>query len=436
MIKKVLMIRGVGVLHDAIEKPVQFSRVNIIYGENGRGKSTKSAIFASLCSGLSGIIAGRKTSGGKHTPQVAVLIENDVYEFKEGAWNSPNPSICVFDSAFVDDNVYSGLDISSDHRRNLLDFALGEKGIDLKKKVDALTQEIAIVTSEIRTQEAKLRGLCQPLSVENYLSLENDNEIDKNIEEAEKIVGIANGAKEISEKEKLSEILMIDLDISGLGTLLSKSLIEISEEVKRKVSEHIETHLEHINEKWVKEGLDLVKTNHCPFCGQSLDFARPLIETYSIYFDQTYSNYVEELFKFQQNIQGKLSDSELTKLSQKVGKNATLGEFWKRLVDVPPPTFSIDLISEKTKSARAKLSALINQKIINPMTAINAQKELEAVVGLLQEVERNFHEYNENVELLNTEIENVKSQAKKHRLDCFKEKSCGTKKAERKVRKS
>ncbi|WDT76011.1 MAG: hypothetical protein MPW16_01970 [Candidatus Manganitrophus sp.] len=76
---------------------------------------------------------------------------------------------------------------------------------------------------------------------------------------------------------------MIDLDISGLGTLLSKSLIEISEEVKRKVSEHIETHLEHINEKWVKEGLDLVKTNHCPFCGQSLDFARPLINIH-IYF--------------------------------------------------------------------------------------------------------------------------------------------------------
>lgn len=367
MIKKVLMIRGVGVLHDAIEKPVQFSRVNIIYGENGRGKSTKSAIFASLCSGLSGMITGRRTSGGKHPPQVEVLIESNIHEFKGGSWNSPNPNICVFDSSFVDDNVYSGLDISSDHRRNLLEFALGERGIALKKKVDEMTQQIALITSEIRRYESKLEGLSKSLSVKNYILLENDNEIDKKIEEAEKVVGIGNEVKEISEREMLKEILMPNLDISGLGTLLSKALDEISEEVKRKVSAHIETYLTQNDEQWVKEGLKLVKAVHCPFCGQPLDSARPLIEAYSIYFDQTYNNHVDELFRFQQNVQSKLSDAELAKLTQKLGENAALAVFWKKLVNVSPPTFSIDQFSEKAKSVRAKLSELINQKISNPM---------------------------------------------------------------------
>lgn len=46
------------------------------------------------------------------------------------------------------------------------------------------------------------------------------------------------------------------------------------------------------------------------------------------------------------------------------------------------------------------------------MIAINAQTELKTIVGLLQELERDLYEYNGKAQLLNVEIQNLKSQAK------------------------
>ncbi|WDT76012.1 MAG: hypothetical protein MPW16_01975 [Candidatus Manganitrophus sp.] len=37
----------------------------------------------------------KKNKRGKHTPQVAVLIENDVYEFKEGHGTLPIRVMCI-----------------------------------------------------------------------------------------------------------------------------------------------------------------------------------------------------------------------------------------------------------------------------------------------------------------------------------------------------
>lgn len=110
MIQTILKIRGIGLLHDAVGQPLQFPRVTAIYGENGRGKSTMSAILSSLSTGSPAGLIGRRTIGGSHDPEVALKIEGNFHQFMDGKWSSPFPDISVFDSSFVDGNVYSGSD--------------------------------------------------------------------------------------------------------------------------------------------------------------------------------------------------------------------------------------------------------------------------------------------------------------------------------------
>jgi wobble nucleotide-excising tRNase len=412
VIEKMLKIRGIGLLHDALEQPVDFGRVTAIYGENGRGKSTISAILMSFSGGDATLLIGRKTIGGSHAPEVALLVEKRLHEFKNGGWSKCCPDVCVFDAAFVDANVYSGFDVSATHRRNLLDFALGEKGVKLKQKVDELTKKISAVTSEIRTQDARLAGICQPLAVQRYLALALDADIDNKIAQAEKAVEVASKAKEISERPKLLEVSMLKFDNSSMAGLLSLSLSEISAEAKKTVADHFDAHLRSHEEHWVREGLSLVKTNCCPFCGQTLEPAQKLMEAYGAYFDKKYKDFLQELGAVRHHIETILSDAQLASLIRTLGDNDKTGEFWKGLVNSQMPVSPADPIAEKTKVARAKILTLIESKLANPLAAIADLGELDVARGLTAEIESLLSKYNEHVRHLNLAIEAVQKQAK------------------------
>lgn len=421
MIETVLKIRGIGLLHDAIEQQINFDRVTAIYGENGRGKSTLAALFTSLSGDNAALLSGRKTIGGSHQPGVALKIGGKFHEFDGARWNSSCPDICVFDSAFVDANVYSGFTVTSDHRRQLLDFALGEKGVQLKLKVDELTRTISTtVTSNIHIQEAKISGICRPLTIQQYIAIKSDPDVAKKIVEAEKAVEIASKAKEISAKSKLAEVSIPQMEISSLADLLSKSLSDISEEVKKKVTDHFNIHMKSHGEQWLKEGLTLIKTKHCPFCGQLLEPAHGLLDAYNAYFDQTYKNHLEELSTIRLTINSGLSDANRANLNRILGDNGTTGEFWKRLVSVPIPELPADEVAEKTRNARTKLLTLIDAKIANPMTPISDRADIEKAKTWLGEINQLVAEYNEKVRQVNVAIETIQKQAKSSDLNIAK----------------
>ena len=51
--------------------------------------------------------------------------------FQNGAWNRAVAGVAVFDDQFIDENVYSGLAVGSDHRQNLHELILGAHGVAL-----------------------------------------------------------------------------------------------------------------------------------------------------------------------------------------------------------------------------------------------------------------------------------------------------------------
>jgi len=103
MIQKLVTLRGIGLLHDALPSgAINLKRVTVIYAENERGKSTFAAICRALADRNGDIISARRTFSGTHDPQVHFRINGQSYVFKDGVWSPGYLKICVFDSCFVD----------------------------------------------------------------------------------------------------------------------------------------------------------------------------------------------------------------------------------------------------------------------------------------------------------------------------------------------
>ena len=150
MLKKIIAIENVGKFrsfHAAGD--IELRKLNLIYAENGRGKTTLCDILRSLQTGDGQFIQGRETIGVSDRPGITIRLENDTAQFKDGQWNTALPEIAVFDSTFIHENVYAGDYIDHDHKRNLYRVIIGEEGVKLAKQVDTLDVEIRDANREL-----------------------------------------------------------------------------------------------------------------------------------------------------------------------------------------------------------------------------------------------------------------------------------------------
>lgn len=135
MIKNIIKLKNVGLFrHGCPNGAVAFSQTTGIYAENARGKSTFVTILrACHMSDVTRMIA-RRTIDVTDEPEVELLLDNNaMLKYENGAWSGNVPDISVFDSEFVEKNVYSGFSVRTEQRQQLLEFALGDTIVPLKK---------------------------------------------------------------------------------------------------------------------------------------------------------------------------------------------------------------------------------------------------------------------------------------------------------------
>ncbi len=158
MISKILKLQNVGLLQDATQSgAVALGQVTAIYADNGRGKSTLAAVLRACQLGDAGRLNARKTIDATNAPEVKFLLPTGTHvEFTTNAWTATLPDIVVFDSEFVEQNVYSGFEVRADQRQSLLEFALGNQTVQLKQQIDQLTKDIATQTGKKSQAERTL----------------------------------------------------------------------------------------------------------------------------------------------------------------------------------------------------------------------------------------------------------------------------------------
>jgi len=143
-------------LFDTVSPPntLALARMTLIYAENGRGKTTLSAILRSLATGTALPIIERQRLGAPNAPHIVIGCDGGPPPaiFQNGAWNRSVPNIAIFDDAFVDGNICSGLVVDSEHRQNLHELILGAPGVALNR---TLQQAVEDVETHNRTLRAK-----------------------------------------------------------------------------------------------------------------------------------------------------------------------------------------------------------------------------------------------------------------------------------------
>jgi hypothetical protein len=169
VLERIRLIRNIGKF-DSVSAcaNIALPKLTLIYAENGRGKTTLSAILRSLGSSDPIPIFERKRLSASQPPHVVVQpAVGSAINFQGGAWTQTFPNLAVFDDVFVDQNVYSGLSVESGHRQNLHELILGAQGVTLGKAFQALVDR-----NEEHNKALRLKGDAVPASARGAMGAE------------------------------------------------------------------------------------------------------------------------------------------------------------------------------------------------------------------------------------------------------------------------
>jgi wobble nucleotide-excising tRNase len=413
MIKKLTSIRNVGRFANFTStKDQEFGQFTLIYAENGRGKTTLASILRSIAKGDSTLISERKTIGVNDAPEIHVQIDADDFHFDGTSWNRTYSTIEIFDSTFINQNVYAGYYVDVEHKRGLYRFLVGEEGIKLSEKIDGLSDKIS---SEINPEVNRLKSEIQSkiegdLSLEKFIALKNEANLLDEIKKTHEEIAALHEKENIIHYRSLQVMELPAFDIAGLVAVLQQSISTVSQEAVNKLKTHVESCMDAQGESWIRTGLDYVKGNTCPFCGQSLD-ASDLAKHYEAYFSEAYKNLKVSIQDFKHEFETLFSDNNIQVLIATAGKNDTAVEFWSDFrKDIVLPHIATEEYIKVYEELRQQVLASLDRKIGNPLDQIVLDKLLDNAYQSYVHVLEQIKLINSQIESFNTIIQDLKTK--------------------------
>ena len=392
MLKEVTFIQNVGRFETA--KPTHgatFGPCTLVFGENGWGKSTLADILRSLTTNNPAILAGRTTLAADAPPKGVLRFGAQNAVFQNGAWTGPRPRIAVYDSAFINDNVFSGDIVSPDHLKNQYGLVVGEEGVRLVRRIVELDGENRENNKAITAAESELKTVIRTIglpamALDDFLTLEARPDIDEAIAAQDAKVQQVRRAKELKAAAEPS-LFPVPTETAKLRELLGKSIDEIAEEALAKVRAHIAAHEceppqgDIAHESWLETGMAFVRTDNCPFCGQPLA-DRALVDAYKDFFSEAYKALGASVKKTRDTFaRYKTGDFRQT-LTQLAEQNAGQFRYWHEAGKLDPPDIAdTDALIAQMEDAAIRLDTLFAGKQANLTEAVLGTDGEEALAA-------------------------------------------------------
>jgi wobble nucleotide-excising tRNase len=182
MLERIENIHGVGLLHEANGKPFTFKKVTLVYADNGRGKSTLASVLRSAATRDSNLLICRQTIDSTKPQAVTLQFGNgQKTNFENNQWLGFKPNLLVFDADFVERNVHSGGTVSTGHRKNLLEFALGEQAVAAQLAAEHAAAEAHTAAAELNLISGKLSGHHNGFRLQEFQLLPLVDDIDSKL---------------------------------------------------------------------------------------------------------------------------------------------------------------------------------------------------------------------------------------------------------------
>lgn len=432
MIDRFQLIQNIGSF-DSFAAPSgqYFSPFTFIYAENGRGKTTLSAILRSLATGDPTYINGRERFGSTYSPHVVVPINQgqSTAVFQNSNWSMTYPDILIFDDFFVHENVHSGLLVEPGHRQNLHELIIGRKGVSLARQVEELTKKIAGLQRTIREKEEQItpefRG---SLSIDQFCSLTKIPDIDTAIKDAERRVAALRESDAVGSTPIFESLTLPDIDTSSIEELLSRGLPELDAAAIAAVHEHLSS-LGQSSEAWVSQGVRYLEkpgiSDFCPFCGQEIS-ASTLIDHYRVYFGQAYSDHKRNIDEAHSALVQDLGGDSLANFQRQLEVARERHRFWRRFIELPNLDLDSERIAQSWQDARDVVISCLGQKTASPLECIvlddGARSKLAGYTTIAEEVisvGQALQDRNTDINRLKTEAQEGDLSAAKVDLGCL-----------------
>ncbi|WNH48300.1 AAA family ATPase [Stenotrophomonas aracearum] len=375
MLTKIDRIEGTG-LFAAAGPSTDFERVTLVFGENGRGKSTLAAVLRS-CAENNGELLRARITLGQETAQRAVLSFKtgaaDVSQatLDAGAWDRPIPGLVVFDAEFVARNVYAGQEISSDQRASLLDFSLGEDAVATRVQHDSYTEPLRLANGELRTATAVIDTARGSIPLNAYRELPNVPDVDARLQEAQRTLQAALAIGAVRARPVGADLLAPTFNIENLFLILRKNLPIVEAEAEARVKEHIAGNARHGFEAWISSGLDFVNGDACPFCESNIAGSK-LIAAYRAHFNEEYRTLKSQAADLVRGVQTRTDANQIDRLEREFQVSQAQQEQWREHLDIRPTTLDSNMLREKYKSLHDLLVPLATAKSHAPLEAFGS----------------------------------------------------------------
>ncbi|NTW33157.1 MAG: AAA family ATPase [Bacteroidetes bacterium] len=393
-------------------RTTDFEKINLLYGENGSGKTTLSIILHSLKGNNS--LLSKKRSFDHSVPQTIEILTNGIantlYTYNNGIWDNHKPLIEIFDIHFINENIYTGLEIQSSHKKNLFEVIFGQQGIQLKIDIQDIKDRIQNGNKTIKETTEKIQlAIENAYTASDYCNIQIDDAIDTKIVAKEAEIATAKSYQLIQTKQALSVIPQISLpyDCITATAIISQTIDTISETYLQKFKEH----KEHLSmggkeEEWLKQGFSSITDNACPFCLRTFDEEIEILEAYKQYFNEEYNTLLNSLSSLNSSVLNFNLEAQLLQADAKITGNRSLIEFWENHIINPPSLISIIDKKDELSEAFEKVKTCLEAKSKNPIQATTItdlasfQTAIDAINTIIDDFNTDISTYNQKISTL------------------------------------
>lgn len=386
MLERIAEIQGIGLLHQANGKPYTCQKATLIYADNGRGKSTLATILRSVSTGDASLISARKTLDGT-LPAKVVLQFGSGHKgtFASGSWSETRPEVLVFDADFIERNVHSGGTVTTGHRKNLLEFALGEAAVSSRAAVEKATGEAKTASEKVQNLVDQLSGHHVGLTLAQFETLPQVVDVDIRLVELQKRISAAGNVATIVAKPVPAPVPEPSAFVDDIFAVLGTSLEDVHAGAEKLVRQHIEELGNKAAESWLSQGRQFDDSENCPYCGQDTA-TNELIKAYKTHFNAAYADLKAKVAATYSRSKAATDPSIIGVFSQGVATAVAQAASWSEHVQTQPIQFDAEAARTALTELQTLVVALCQKKQTSPAEPIGSINEREQATALWNKV--------------------------------------------------
>ena len=414
MINRFRLLRSIGQFDDVVANAFPFQRLTLLYAENGRSKKPLSALFRSLAQNRPDLILERRRLAATQPPEAIIDCAGGPPHamFQNGVWNRHLPDLAVFDDAFVDENVCSGLSVQAEHRHNLHELIIGAQGVALNQQLQAFVTQIEAHNAELRTRAAAVpAAVMGGMNIDAFCALQPVPNIDADIQEAERALQAAREQTPIREARLFEAIALPAFDTAAIEQVLARDLPGLDTAAVERVQEHL-LRMPAGSEAWIADGMRRIPqgSNECPFCAQDMTNS-PVLNALPGFSGEEYRLLKDSIGRLARGIDETHSENAPIAFERALRTASERRAFWARFADMPEIVLDSAAVAEEWRRARQLIAAALTAKAATPLDRIELSEEIRAAIAAYDTYRTRAAELSAQLLAANRAVNVIKEQA-------------------------